>query len=227
MRISGFEVRVTSPEGVPFHEVKDPNSRDVYIVASPGSRFEIRVEVLPESSSGGRLHSFNVKVDGRSIGVRKTLGQNKARHSFVGFVREGNSKRVTFDLFKFAAAPQEEDTKAQSLDFKEGCIVIRADQVMYAGRKINKATTQYNNASVKVPKLPEGKKFFMAPSLTTTSGGSHTTSGFNNNKYTKVSSIHFQACLCALPMLMDFKYIFIVPFFLSSFFLSFDRCDGK
>lgn len=187
MRISGFEVCVTSPAGVPFHEVHDPRSNDVYVVASPGSLFEIRAEVFPERSSGGRLHRIKVDVDGRSTGVCKTFGGNNAnKGSFVGFVRQGSSKSITYDLFKFAAAPEDGNTKAQSLDFKEGRIVVTIDQVFNAGPRLESAPSQYNNAGAKVPKLPEGKKFFLAPSLTTTSGGTHTSQGFSNIQYTTV-----------------------------------------
>lgn len=197
MRLSDIEVKVKSPGGSLFHEVLDPNTGSVYVVASPGSLFEIHVIASPNNffggGPGGRLFLARCSVDGRELGHSVVLSARHPALKFVGFVREGNSKSITYDLFKFAAAtPDDGTSQAESLEFKEGSIIITISEVVDLGQteiEYNIAQSKDLQNGAKVPSLPEGKKFFLAPSLTTASGGAHKTSGFSNTKYGMVSTI--------------------------------------
>jgi hypothetical protein len=184
MKLAGFEVQITSQSGQPFLEVLDHQTNDVYIVAEAGKIFEIRGFILPERRQCGKMYAFESKVDGRSTGTKKLLSDNGKRShaSMYGFLREGSQKGTTYDLFQFAAAPQDGNDLAQTLEFKEGRIVVRVHQVEAEYRKRKDYLKKPENREVKLPSLPEGKKFFFAPSLTTTSGGIINGSGLSKDK---------------------------------------------
>ena len=188
MRIGDFEVRVKPQNREPFYEVQDPQDGSVYVVACPGSLFEIQVSASPHLR-GGRMLMVRCEVDGKNVGHCTILDQMTPKTKFVGFVEEGDSRSITYDRFKFAVAVAEK-TEAESVDFKEGRIRITFSEVRCAGYlevPYEKPRDNKVGSSSKVPSLPEGKKFFLAPSLTTASGGSRTGSGFRNQKYTTAS----------------------------------------
>jgi hypothetical protein len=197
MILNNFEVQITSPSGQPFHEVVDTQTNDVYIVADPGKIFEIRCSILPPRNHRGKIYRFSPEVDGQWPQVTKTLKDHLTRHtSIVGFVRQGSHKSITYDLFKFAAAVPAEDqgvldqgVSAQFLKFNEGRIEVKVDEVVVAYRKPESKSRNQTGAptNVTVPSLPEGKKFFLAPSLVTTTGGTSTGKGFTKNKHKSVS----------------------------------------
>ena len=195
MRIGDFEVRVKPQNREPFYEVQDPQDGSVYVVACPGSLFEIQVSASPHLLRGGRIFRVRCDVDGKGVGSHKLLKQRHPQLAFVGFLKEGDSRITTYDRFKFAAAvPGENTTTAESLDFKEGRILITFSEVVCKGttkKSYQKARDIKLEGSAKVPSLPEGKKFFLAPSLTTATDGSHTGGGFSTKIYSTVSQITF------------------------------------
>lgn len=190
MKIGNFEVQVTSPEGLPFHEVLDASTGEVYVVAESGKRFELRhrgdprsVHLLPD----GHAFFFSAKIDGRGTGTTVKVIRGKYECKHVGFLHHGDANSATYDLFEFASATPNEAVQANSSEFQEGKIEVIVQETQRApGVTQCKPTQDYTGS--KVPSLPEGKKFFLAPSLTTASAGTVLRAGIDHTKYEYVGS---------------------------------------
>ena len=216
MKISNFEVQVTSPEGVPFYEVLDPHTREVYVVAEAGKMFELRYKAtLYSNLRPGHSLFVRTRIDGKTTGVSSILagrsdsGVLEAKH--IGFVRHGDKHGIQYDLFKFASATADEGIEARSLEFQQGRIEVNIHEtVEQVGKTVDHSNVGPTKVA-KVPSLPEGnlkkkcylfaskknshwssilcagKKFFLAPSLTTASAGVQSSShGFSSRTYVDV-----------------------------------------
>jgi hypothetical protein len=160
MKIGNFEVQVTSPEGLPFHEVCDSSTGEIYIVAEAGERFELRYRTDPRSVAQLLPHSheffFMPKIDGRCTGVAAPIKHGTYEGKHVGFVRHGDAEKITYDLFKFASATANEAIEANSsMEFKEGKIEVTVQENRPVPEKGQFTRFQDNKVS-KVPSLPEG-----------------------------------------------------------------------
>ena len=79
MKVSILEVQVTSPEGVPFHEVQDPRTGEIYVVARAGKQFELRFKVDSKFLSylvRDHIYQIGAVIDGRNIGCGNTFKYN-------------------------------------------------------------------------------------------------------------------------------------------------------
>lgn len=95
---------------------------------------------------------------------------------------------ITYDMFKFAAAAADSSHLAQSLAFAEGRITVEAEEVEATGKAAADVSIHHSSyRAAEVAALPEGKKFFLAPSLTTASGGTTVARGYSNVRYTAAS----------------------------------------
>ena len=159
MRIGYFEVQVTSPESIPFHEVQDPSNGEIYIVAEAGKRFEVRYRIDPHRISvlaPGHRFLVNTDIDGRNTGSSKIIGGGANEGKHIGFVRNGDAQGITYDLFQFASATAQDDVEAESLDFQEGKIdVVFKEAREMPGKKM--PNVSQNPHTSHVPTLPEGK----------------------------------------------------------------------
>ena len=194
MKLRGFEVQVTSQTGQPFHEVVDNQTGEVYIVAEADKIFEIRYSILSaERANRGKKYAFCTKVDGKSTGRMDICADsNTGWIKTVGFVVERSQKDTKFDLFKFAAASHDHNNIAQSSKFKEGRIKVRVHKAVLEQTNVSpSAYTKKHVPISKVPSLGEGKKFFLAPSLMTSSGGIHVRKGRGSTTKHKRVSVHF------------------------------------
>jgi hypothetical protein len=189
MRLAGFEVKVTSPAGEPFHEVVDPKTKEVYIVAAAGKNFQIRCFVLQQRANRGRTYLFKAKIDGKYTGSMEILYDTQTEYaSILGFLRQGSAECTTYDLFQFSAAEADQNALANSLVFTAGRFSVNISEVIEDQTRecIPTRTANYLTVS-KVSSLPEGKKFFLTPSLKTTSGGVSKREGFSTKTFKKVS----------------------------------------
>jgi hypothetical protein len=159
MKISHFEVQVTSPEGVPFHEVLDPTTGEIYVVAEPGKRFELRYRVDPSyyCLPANNQYAIRAQIDGKRVGVARSfrVGFYEAKH--VGFVLRGDTSGITYDLFKFASATANEEVEASSTEFQEGKIEVSFQHTKEVpGKNMYVAPNASVNQGPAVPSLPEG-----------------------------------------------------------------------
>jgi hypothetical protein len=159
-------------------------------VAQAGKQFELRYKVDSQFLSHfHRVRKYVVGViDGRNIGSGKTIAKDHNHAKQIGFVRQGDASGISFDLFKFAtAAAADEAVEAESLEFSQGKIEITLQERRQVPGKNNYVAKGSSCIAPTVPSLPEGKKFFLAPSLTTASAGVHVSkSGFSTKKYVNV-----------------------------------------
>ncbi len=98
-----------------------------------------------------------------------------------------------YSVFKFAEAAPPADGNGQvitSLDqIKHGKIVITCRNAVPTSKKPNSYATGAETSSGPSSKLPEGKKWFLAPSLTTQAGAAKTDSaGWSKVVYDTVST---------------------------------------
>ncbi len=111
----------------------------------------------------------------------------QARFNRIPFQFLRTTTSITYDLFKFAEAAADSGTMAESLAFAEGRITVSVEEVQASGEDSNVAASVKYNQPAAVASLPEGKKFFLAPSLTTAVGGEMVSRGFSAVRYDAVS----------------------------------------
>jgi hypothetical protein len=135
----------------------------------------------------------SLRVDGVDVGYRSNItgksGNSKAFSPTVSLHasfprshmhRRTNQSQPTADAqgvanmtaFQFAAAAElpEEGAPATSLDFDVGKITVTVNRTVQGARKQLTALKNISNTSAQAPKLGDGKKWFLAPSLHATGG---------------------------------------------------------
>lgn len=162
MKIGDFEVQITSPEGLPFHEICDPSTGEIYVVAEPGKQFELRYRVNHRSVSLlPYRHEFHVgaKIDGRDANSLTRLTTKKYEGKHFGFVRHGDAKGTSYDLFKFASATAGNEAGQANLstEFQVGKVKVTVQEYQPASGLSEYVGTRDNTGS-KVPSLPEGSQ---------------------------------------------------------------------
>ncbi|KAL4443385.1 hypothetical protein ABPG75_011122 [Micractinium tetrahymenae] len=180
VRSGEFELRLVRSDGLPCPEVEH-NGR-AYAVASPGTLFVIQIIKHPNPfvvPTPGIIHNACVYVDGQSVGYCKNMRQPGVA-KFDGFLAEGDTQGCSFQSFVFSAPRESEEKQATGLNFVEGSIRaavwLAVQTATPAGQQRFHGPASTNES---VAKMPEGKKFFLAPSLTTGKGALRTGPGFS------------------------------------------------
>ncbi|KAJ9529869.1 hypothetical protein QJQ45_022278 [Haematococcus lacustris] len=185
--VSGSRVTLVSSPGVEY-AVTVRSIDNVSFLAFPCQRV---------SSSGSPMRSIAImlmraacyawctqvvlKVDGKAIGYAATLRAQYPSYKFKGYMGGPDCQPNQLTNFKFAAAQTLTATSAEDVsniqDLKHGKLQLELWQSEEAPRKAWPAAAVLVNSGfsagtgAQLARLPEGKKFFMAPSLST-SGGS-------------------------------------------------------
>ncbi|KAL4443386.1 hypothetical protein ABPG75_011123 [Micractinium tetrahymenae] len=186
MRLNQFELRLVSTaggaggSGSPALPEVTFNGK-AYAVASSGSSFEVQVSLLNHAPKlpAGVFYNASLYVDGLCVGFSKNLLAPGAIH-FEGFLQEGDAQGCAMQAFVFAKPRETETEQAHNLNFQEGTIRVDMYEARHTG--IETTTGRYTGpaqANNSIAKLPEGKKFFMAPSLTTGKGEVKMCPGFS------------------------------------------------
>ncbi|KAI7837477.1 hypothetical protein COHA_008670 [Chlorella ohadii] len=154
VRVGEWELRIVrSGTNDPFPEVQQQSGAGTtYAVAAPGQAFEVCLD-----------------VDGRELGSAKILKRSTTT-TFRGFLKAADVWGSSYQGFVFSKPRETEAKQAHSLDFQEGKIkatVFPAEQTREPRYERHRGPDATHES---VAKLPEGKKFFMAPSLTTGKG---------------------------------------------------------
>lgn len=181
VRQGEFELRLVRGDGMPCPEVEH-NGR-TYAVASSSTTFVVQIIkhlnpfVVP---TPGIFHNAAVYVDGQSVGYTLSLHRPGVA-TFHGFLESGDTESCTYRSFVFSAPLESEEKQATGLNFVEGSIKVAVWLAMETAtplaqdRMYGPATTNES-----VAKMPEGKKFFLAPSLTTGKGARRQGRGFSH-----------------------------------------------
>ncbi|KAL4429200.1 hypothetical protein ABPG77_010179 [Micractinium sp. CCAP 211/92] len=181
MRLGEFELRLRRSDGLPCPEVEH-NGR-TYAVASPGTTFVVQLIKHPNpfvQPTPGIFHNAAVYVDGQSVGYSKSL-HHPGIATFDGFLKSGDAQACTYQSFVFSAPVESEEKQVTGLNFVEGSIKAA---VWLATETPSQAEQRYHGPATtneSVAKMPEGKKFFLAPSLTTGKGDLREGPGFSRH----------------------------------------------
>ncbi|PRW57552.1 hydrolase [Chlorella sorokiniana] len=184
-----FEVTLVQPCGEPLAEVE--KNGQAYAVASPGQVFEVRFTVHPHPHSAemlarGLFHSVSVQVDGVDVGYTKSF-TCPSTSSFVGFLASGDVQACSYRSFVFSTPQSTENKQAETLQSVEGTVQVQVYNARCTGalqparQWVGQGATNESVAAV-----PEGKKWFMQPSLTTGQGALQTERGFIPLAYQRV-----------------------------------------
>eukprot|EP00887_Chlorella_sp_A99_P001109 scaffold14.g1109.t1 len=185
MRSGPFEFTVVRADGSACPEVT--HNGKTYVVAAPGETFDLKCtwhSAYPRPE--GRAFNFFAKVDGQEVGTSLLLRRPNDSQTFKGFLNAGDASSATFTSFVFAKPKEDARKAAHNLDFggagRLTCEVWDAVQ----GAPIQGPA--YGPAALdnSIAKLPEGKKFFLAPSLTTARGALKHSTGLSTVFWNKV-----------------------------------------
>jgi len=201
MKVGDYRLELVRPDGRPFHQLRDTEG-NFYVVAVPGDAFNVQLSRSSASSSTRHpkkgnvpVHLAYLKVDGRDVGIKKKFSRGSQTLTFLGFLSHGDLNTTTYESFVFAKPAVSEDDNQTSPDSQTGRITVQVYQGISAGRRHSDYCAVASSTSQplrSIPSLPDGKKFFLAPSLTTTGGQVTHGSGFSSEKYVKDPS-HPQA----------------------------------
>ncbi|KAL6755452.1 hypothetical protein V8C86DRAFT_2677199 [Haematococcus lacustris] len=154
----------------------------VTLVSSPGIEYAVTVRNVDNVSFiAFPCQSVGLKVDGKAIGYNATLQAHRSSYKFTGYMGGPGCQPNQLTNFKFAAAQTLTATSAEDVsniqDLKHGKLQLELWQSQEAPKKARPAAAVVVNSGFSAgtgaqpARLPDGKKFFMAPSLST-SGGS-------------------------------------------------------
>lgn len=185
VRSGPFELTLVHPGGEPLPEVE--RNGQAYAVASPGQTFEVRFTVHPHPQSiqilnQGLFHSVSVQVDGVDVGYTKSF-TCPSTGSFVGFLASGDMNACSYRSFVLSTPQASEAKQAGSLQFVEGTVQVQVRYACHTGFRAPQQWLGHGSTNESVAALPEGKKFFMQPSLTTGQGALQTDCGFSPFAY--------------------------------------------
>ncbi|KAI7842675.1 hypothetical protein COHA_003606 [Chlorella ohadii] len=185
VRCGPFELTLVHPSGETLPEVEKDGQ--FYAVASPGHMFKARVTVhphlhTPQMLMQGIYNTVSLKVDGIKVGYRKCI-RATGTTDFPGFLASGGAQSCSYRSFVFSTPQATEAKKATSLQFVEGTVQAK---VYYARdtsfhQEVRPQGQVATNETV--APLPEGKKFFLQPSLTTGQGALQAGPGFSTSTY--------------------------------------------
>ncbi|KAI7837478.1 hypothetical protein COHA_008671 [Chlorella ohadii] len=187
VHVGEWELRIVrSGTNNPFPEVQQQSGAGTtYAVAAPGQEFEVQViqRATPYSyTSPPFAYLVDVHVDGQSVGYNKIFTR-PATSTFQGFLKAGDAQGTAYQGFVFSKPQETEAKQAHNLDFQEGKIKAIITPADLMGAAANQRIVGPAATNESIAKLPEGKKFFMAPSLTTGKGGLKMGSGFSQYCY--------------------------------------------
>ncbi|KAL6751024.1 hypothetical protein V8C86DRAFT_735979 [Haematococcus lacustris] len=154
----------------------------VTLVSSPGVEYAVTVRSIDNVSFlAFPRQRVVLKVDGKAIGYAATLRAQYPSYKFKGYMGGPGCQPNQLTNFKFAATQTLTATSAEDVsniqDLKHGKLQLELWHSEEAPRKARPAAAVLVNSGfsagtgAQLARLPEGKKFFMAPSLST-SGGS-------------------------------------------------------
>ncbi|PRW51073.1 pyrroline-5-carboxylate reductase [Chlorella sorokiniana] len=173
VRIGDWELRLVRPEGgEPFPEVQDSGGGTTYAVAAPGLAFEVQLtrHVDPLTAEIGGLYTALLRVDGQRVGYSHVFNTAATTRYFEGFLRMGDASMSALQGFVFSKPQETEAKQAHAVDFQEGKIQCKVFPSETTAERSLPRYTSPATTNESIAKLPEGKKFFMAPSLTTGKG---------------------------------------------------------
>lgn len=203
MRVGEYQLQVVHPDGTAFYEVCDSEG-NFYVVAEPGETFLVRLTRLDSDPKLPRnanrksasaqipVHRATMKIDGKCVGIGQVFKHPNSTRTFEGFVKKGDESSITYETFVFAKPVVSNDAsnhikRAFSSDDEAGTIAVQVHQVIATGQsRSGSYTASADSLKTKaVQALPEGKKFFLAPSLTTATGKTtHAPNGFSKTYFT-------------------------------------------
>ncbi|WIA29578.1 hypothetical protein OEZ86_012070 [Tetradesmus obliquus] len=165
-----------------------------YIVTEAGTEFEVKVRL---DNHTAQPHKIRLTIDGIDVGFSKIMyGDSRiSEATFEGYLQQqaNNDGPSLYRAFKFGACKPAEDaaTVDHPDEIKAGRIELACDVVVATGyqdtsQPIGKPVVVGDEAARK--KLPEGKKWFLAPGLKAEAGSTVASSTkWNYTVYTPVS----------------------------------------
>lgn len=180
MRFGDWELKLVGGQACP--EVDDSRGR-CYAVASAGSAFTAHLTWFPAPYAPlpppGAFYNAALYVDGQCVGYTKNVMQPGQPAIFDGFLKAGDTQGCAYQSFVFSLPQPTEDKSVDTLNFVEGTIKANVWLSVQTGEE---TAGRYHGPAAtneSIAQLPEGKKFFLAPSLTTGKGELKLGGGFS------------------------------------------------
>lgn len=181
MRVGEFCVRVHTLDGTLLPEVEHHGK--TYLVSIPGAEFTI--SVIKDNEGGAQLendmhrrlskapiYKAKLLVDGKDVGYRKLLSSGETS-AFDGFLTSADPQgHSVYKSFKFQSISEGTGRGSKLVDPQVGTLRITVFNCEKTTRRCQ-GPQGCKVPSAHVAPMPEGKKWFMAPSLVTTGGQSH------------------------------------------------------
>ncbi|EFN53331.1 expressed protein [Chlorella variabilis] len=182
VRLGEYSLNLVGAGGQLLPEVQH-NGR-AYAVASPGDPFTVRLAQRPGYSKLDGSHRMaKLFMDGVYVGYNKVF--EKPRFGdFEGFLKAGDAHGTAYQSFVFSKPVETAAKQVTGLNFQEGSIRCQVYRAQFTGDRA--ALPRYygpDSTNESIAKMPEGKKFFLAPSLTTGKGELKLGSGFDTRTF--------------------------------------------
>lgn len=97
-------------------------------------------------------------MDGKDVGHSKLLNGSIKSANFVGFVKYGDTSRIYYNQFQFAAAEVDAGKAVSTAVFQQGRISSTVDEVQVGGEDPGYRYDVAVSGPSRVGMLPEGKK---------------------------------------------------------------------